>query len=145
VIGGQLRQAIDHLMRDEPPEDFLELQEKSLARSIRWFGIDSWQATNGRADVARRLEHLGRFDEARLLRERVLADRRQHLGEDHVGSLRAEECVALNLYNAGSQDEARSMYRCVVETYERRHGLEHPTTVRASRILTTMDPASNPD
>ncbi|HEY5244780.1 MAG TPA: tetratricopeptide repeat protein, partial [Acidimicrobiales bacterium] len=139
-IGVQLRRTMDHLMRNEPPEDVLELQEKLLARSIRWFGIDSWQATNGRADVARRLERLGRFDEARLLRERVLADRRQHLGDDHFGSLRAEEMLALNLYNAGSQDEGRSMYRRVIEAYRHRYGPEYPTTVRAEEILARMDP-----
>jgi Tetratricopeptide repeat len=86
-----------HMTKNEDPEGLLEKAEDLLALQIRVFGPDGGPTANAREDVAERLEKLGRFIEARPLREEVLAARRRHLGDEDPDTLSAEEWLGWNL------------------------------------------------
>ena len=79
------------------PEQALEMAEKHLHRQIRIYDPDGGPTAVGRADVAARLEALGRLDEARLL--------------------------GINLTKSGRPDEARII---LVHVYDERRRILGP-------------------
>lgn len=120
------------------PEEALEWYEKSLRRQIRIYGPDGGPTAVGRAHVATKLEDLGRFDEARLLREAVVAGYRRHLGDEHVYTLSAELALGINLQRSGMTDQARRVLIHVYEERKRILGPDDEATLTASRWLAAM-------
>jgi hypothetical protein len=136
---GRARQKVEDSATYDTPEEALEAAEKILRRQIRLYGPDGGPVAVGRSNVAKRLEDLGRFDEARLLREEVVAGYRRHLGDDHIYTLSAELALGINLKNSGMPDEARNVFAHVHEERKRVLGADDEATLTASRWLATMD------
>jgi len=109
---------------------------------IRQFGPDGGPTANARADVAKQLEKMGRFAEARLLREEVVAANRRHRGDEHQLTLEAEEWLIVNLRDSGLLKEARSLCSQNREARLRKLGPDNEATVRVSRLLETIDKRS---
>lgn len=105
-MGKRTKKLAQRLMDNKDPEKSLAEAEDVLAMLIRLHGPDSEQAVVGRGEVARRLESLNRFAEARLLREDLLVANRRNLGNDHISTLGAEANLAMNLIHEGSRREA---------------------------------------
>jgi hypothetical protein len=121
------------------PEQALEMAEKHLHRQIRIYGPDGGPTAVGRANVAARLEALGRLDEARLLRQEVFDGYARHLGGDHPYTLSAELALAINLTKSGRPDEARIILVHVYDERKRILGPDDDATQTVSRWLATLD------
>jgi hypothetical protein len=131
------------LIKDDTPEERLERMESILATQIRLSGPDGGPASKARADVAYRLEALGRFAEARLLRQEVLEANRHHMGEEHPYTLSAELWLAANLQRQNMSEESRRLLVHVYEVRRTNLGPENPETVEVERILASIDGDEN--
>ena len=121
------------------PAEALALAEKTLARVIRIYGPDGGPTAVNRAHVARRLEALGRYDEARLLRQDVVAAYQRHFGIDNQHTLSAELALGINLAKSGMTDDARTMFTRVCEGRSRVLGPNDEATKSANRWLASLD------
>jgi hypothetical protein len=119
-------------MDNKDPEKSLAEAEDVLAMIIRLHGADSEQAAVGRSEVARRLESMARFAEARLLREEILDAHRRNLGDDHVETLDAEGILALNLVHAGLRPEAMPIFKHIRDVRLATFGPGDPETIWAT-------------
>jgi Tetratricopeptide repeat len=136
---GKIRKKLESFVYRGTPEESLEAAEDILRRQIRIFGPDGGPAAVGRANVAKKLEDLGRLDEARLLRREVVAGYKRHLGDGHIYTLSAELALGINLKTSGMSDEARDLFTHVHEERTRVLGPDDEATLTASRWLTSMD------
>jgi hypothetical protein len=132
VVGKRTKKLAQRLMDNKDPEKSLVEAEDVLAMIIRLRGSDSEQAGVGRAEVAQRLESLSRFDEARLLREEILAADRRNLGDDHANTLSAEASLALNLVHAGLRPEAMPIFKHIRDVRLATLGPGDPETIWAT-------------
>lgn len=132
-------------LHEADAEDALKLFEKNLARQIRLFGVDGGGAANARAGVAGQLEKMGRFDEARLLRQEVLAAFRRNRGDEDRYTLLQEEWLAVNLAKSGLHEEARVHLVHIRDGYIRTFGPEHEYTQRVVHNLRIVSPGDDPD
>lgn len=120
-------------------EWWLKLHEDRLAKLIRRHGVDSGLAATARKDIATRLEHLGRVDEARLLREEVVAAFRRNRGNDDPYTLVEEEWLAHNLAMSGLAEQARVVALHIYEVRQRDLGPVHKDTIRAEALLSSIE------
>lgn len=135
---GRVRQRLEGSVDFGTPEETLEAYERYLRRQIRIYGPDGGPTAVGRANVATKLEDLGRFDEARLLREAVVAGYRRHLGGEHIYTLSAELALGINFKNSGMSEEAMHLFAHVYEERKRQLGPDDEATLTASRWLAAM-------
>jgi hypothetical protein len=127
------------VLESDPPEKALERAEGNLAMTIRVFGPDGGPTAGARAEVASKLESMGRFAEARLLRESVLEAHRHHNGPEHLDTLTAELWLAFNLCKQHMLGEAKPL---VVHACEGRRSLLGPDderTMQAEKLLSQLD------
>jgi hypothetical protein len=82
---------------------------------------------------------MGRFEEARPLREQVADAYRYNLGDEHPDTLLAEEWFAINLSHCGMLLESRALLSHVLEVRLRTLGDADDETIRASRWLADLD------
>jgi hypothetical protein len=115
------------------------MREEALAIAIRRSGPDSGPAARGRGEVATQLEKMGRFTEARLLREETYAAYRRNAGDDDEQTLIAETLLGLNMREAGLREEARGHFRHVYEIRLRTLGPEHELTQWTERWLASTE------
>lgn len=113
--------------------------EEALAIAIRRYGPDSGPAARGRGAVASQLERMGRFTEARLLREEAFAAYRRNLGDDDEETLSAEASLAVNMSKSGLRDEARPHLKHAYEVRLRTLGPEHELTEWTGRWLSSLN------
>jgi tetratricopeptide (TPR) repeat protein len=138
LIGGIRRRIWGWANFDSNPEDALESAERSLQRAIRIYGPDGGPTAVCRGEVAKRLEALGRWDEARTRREEALDAYRRRLGDEHRYSLDAEMFLGDNLRNAGLTELARKYYLHVCEVRRRTLGPGDSQTQLAERCLDSL-------
>jgi hypothetical protein len=123
------------------PEDRLQVAEAALASVVRRRGGDSPLAAQARAEVARRLEDLGRLTEARLLRENAVATYSHVFGSDHPSTLTHKLMLVRNQHGARSFEEARLMAVDVHNVSLQVLGGDHETTKRAEDWIRRIDEA----
>ena len=136
--GVRIRHVAYKLLALRDPAENLKVAEDVLARQIRLFGPDGGPTANARAEVAKRLEILERFVEARVLREEVVAAFRRHRGNDDLYTLVAEEWLAFDLVQCGMRDEASDLYSHVFQVRLRDLGPDDAKTVHARANLAAM-------
>lgn len=124
------------LLRNEGLENRLQQAESILNRQARKYGSDGGPTASARADVAQILERMGRFSEARLLREKVLSDYRRHYGETHEWTLDAEFWVAPDFAKDGLPTGARELGDHVYESRVHAFGPDHKETLSVKRFWT---------
>ena len=124
---------------DLPPQEALEFAERNLDRQIRIYGPDGGPTAVGRWNVATKLEALGRYEEARLLRREVIAAYGRHVGAEHPHTLSAELALGINLAKSGLCDDARTLFEHVLEHGRRVLPPDDETTKTASRWLASLD------
>jgi hypothetical protein len=95
---GNLRERLE---KGRDPAVVLRLAESNLERQLRRFGPDGSPTARAREQLAQRLEAMGRFEEARPLRELVADGYRRHFGDEHPFTLTEEEWLAINLSKSG--------------------------------------------
>jgi hypothetical protein len=137
--GNWARKIVDRLERDQSPEDRLDVADQRLSSAIRKFGTDGGASANARADVAKRLEELGRYAEARLLRQEVLGANQVRLGSEHPHTLIAQSWLILNLRESGMNAEARPLAMHLYETRKVALGPYHEDTKWAADLLAAID------
>jgi hypothetical protein len=135
---GKLSELVTRYKADDD-EWWLKLHEDRLVTLIRRHGSDSGPATTARADIATRLEQLGRFDEARLLREEVVAAHRRNRGEDDLHTLIQEEWLVRDLWALGEREQARDLAVHIHQVRSRDQGVAHKDTLRAEALLRSID------
>jgi hypothetical protein len=133
---GNLRERLE---KDRDPAVVLRLAESNLDRQLRRFGTDGSPTARAREQVAQRLEEMGRFEEARPLRELVADGYRRHFGDEHPFTLTEEEWLAINLSKSGMLMEARVLLSHVHEIRLRTLGAANDETLKASRRLVIID------
>lgn len=133
--GNWVRRVSEGLVKDEAPEWRVKQLEDVLAAQIRLFGLDGGPTANARDDLAKQLEGMGRFTEARILREEVFAANQRHRGDEDSDTLTAEERLALNLANSGLTEDAKPLLAHICEVRLRTLGPEHKDTQRVARVL----------
>ena len=101
---------------------------------VRMFGVDGGPTANGRAEVARQLESMGRWVEARVFWEQVVAAYRRNRGADDLMTVQSEEFLALNLAKSGLHQDAINLMDHVVAVYRQALGPDHEETTRAIRF-----------
>jgi hypothetical protein len=138
ALGTRIRQVAYKVLAHRDPADNLMIAEDVLAKQLRRFGPDGGPTANARAEVAKRLEILGRFVEARVLREEVVAANRRHRGNDDLYTLAAEEWLAFDLVQCGMRDEASELYSHVYEVRLRDIGPDDARTAHARANLAAM-------
>jgi DnaJ-domain-containing protein 1 len=89
-------------------------------------------------NLAQILKAQGDLAEARLLQERVLAARRQLLGEEHPNTLTAMNNLAQTLSAQGDLAGARQMQEQVPAASRQLLGEEHPDTLTAMNNLASV-------
>jgi tetratricopeptide (TPR) repeat protein len=135
-------------------EEALKVAEELTQMRARLQGADHWQAVNARqtAEALRRASQQGkeaqqqyaasfalarqasalqvaaRYREAQPLLEKVLAARRQVLGEEHPDTAAGYNTVAFNLNAQGRYKEAEEGYRKALDIRRKVLGEEHPAT-----------------
>jgi hypothetical protein len=109
---------------DKDPEQALKRAEETLTSQVARTGPDSREANLARAEVAKWLEKLERWTEARVLREKVLASFVENRGADDHHTLVYEEWLAHNLAWSGMLEEAKPLYIHVREVRRRTLGPE---------------------
>jgi hypothetical protein len=130
-----VRRTAQALGKNKDDEWWLKFHEDRLVGLIRRFGADSLQAASARADIATKLEGLGRLEEGRLLREEVVAAHRRNMGEEHPQTLVAEAWLVQNLMSSELSEQARPIALHVYDTRRRIQGHDHEDTLRAKRFL----------
>jgi hypothetical protein len=103
---GSLR---NRLLKGGDPAVALRLSEENLAGQLRLFGTNGSPTATARREVAKDLEAMGRFEEARPLREQVADPYRRQFGDEHPFTLTSEEWLAVNLNHSGIFMEARTL------------------------------------
>ena len=83
------------------PESALQSAQDTLDWSIRHRGPESTMTINAKREVAERLEHLGRYEEAVRIRTDIAAHFRLELGADDPNVLTAEAFQAFDLDRLG--------------------------------------------
>ncbi len=96
------------------PESALQSARATLDWSIRHRGPESAMTVNAKGEVAERLEHLGRYEEALQLRADIVAHLRLHLGTDDPSTLTAEGFEAFDLDRMGRHAEALPLFSHVL-------------------------------
>jgi tetratricopeptide (TPR) repeat protein len=135
-------------------EEALKVAEELTQMRTRLQGADHWQAVNARqtAEALRRaslqgneaqqqyatsfalarqasaLQATAHYREAQPLLEKVLAARRQVLGEEHPDTATGYNNVAFNLNALGRYKEAEAGYRKALDINRKMLGEEHPAT-----------------
>jgi tetratricopeptide (TPR) repeat protein len=135
--------------------------EALAQRRVKVQGADHWEAVDARFEVEairrvlrqssgmrkdyavafalqRRAEALvqqGRYQAAQQALERVLAIRRQALGEDHPLTAASYNYVASNLHGQGRYAAARSLFETALAIYRKALGEDHPDTGRGYNDL----------
>lgn len=125
--------------RSDDDELWLKLHEDRLVTLIRRHGSDSGPANTARADIATRLEQLGRLDEARLLRQEVVEAHRRNRGDDDFHTLIQEEWLVRDLRALGEREQARALAVHIHEVRNRDQGASHKDTLRAEALLRSID------
>jgi hypothetical protein len=131
-IGERLDHLRDRLEKDQDPEARLRWTESWLARLLRLFGPNGAPTTRARADAAKYLEAMDRFEEARPLREQVADAYRRNLGDEQPDTLISEEWFAINLSRCGMLMESRALLSHVLEVRLRTLGDADDQTIRRS-------------
>jgi hypothetical protein len=134
-----LSKKADGVLQSDPPEKALERAESNLAMTIRVFGPDGGPTTGARAEVASKLESMGRFAEARLLREAVVEAHRDHNGPEHLDTLAAELWLAFNLCEQHMLEQARPLVVHACEGRRSLLGLDDERTMYAQTLLSQLD------
>ena len=91
----------------------------TLEWSLRHRGPDSPMTLDARAEVAQKLERLGRFDDALTLREDVVTQWRSAVGADDPHTLAAEALQAFDLDRLGRPAGPRPLFERVVAAHQR--------------------------
>ncbi len=120
----------------------LKTTQRHVVFWSRLIGPDSGPANRARANAARALEDLGRWQEARVIRESVLESHRRHQGEDDKYTLGAEMWLARNYMKCGEGLTVRSIALHAYEECRRQFGDEDEMTGRAQRLLASIDAES---
>jgi hypothetical protein len=120
---GWATEKMEEHFQDETPEQRLVRMEEALAMTIKMWGPDGGPTAGLRADIAGQLETLGRFGEARLLRQEVLDATRHHRGRDHADTLTAEMWLGANLSKQDLRDEARPLFEHAYQENEGVHSV----------------------
>jgi hypothetical protein len=134
-IVGHMADRLGH----KDPEHALNRAEETLTSQINRTGPDSREANLARTEVAKWLEKLERWTEARVLREKVLASFVEHRGADDLHTLVSEEWLAHNLGWSGMQEEAKPLYIHVREVRRRTLGPGDEDTLRVEARLTEIN------
>jgi tetratricopeptide (TPR) repeat protein len=116
-------------------EERLSLAEKRLAKCVEKEGPGSPRTINAMEAVAKCREGLGHYDDARPLREQVLALRRRNLGKEHPLSLAAEARLAVTLIGIQRPDLAKPMLEHVRRGLTAAHGRDDVTVLAVSERL----------
>jgi hypothetical protein len=124
------------------PEWELKTSQRHVVLWSRLIGSDSGPTNRARADAARALEDLGRWQEARVIRENVLESHKRHQGEDDKYTLGAEMWLARNYMKCGEGLTVRSIAAHAYEECRRQFGDEDEMTGRAQRLLASIDAES---
>ncbi|KAJ8108175.1 hypothetical protein OPT61_g8359 [Boeremia exigua] len=77
------------------------------------------------------LNNLGRWPEARVVKEKVLHARKELLGEEHFDTMRAMSNLAITLQQQGHLRDALLMQKEVLKNWKRALGKNHPDTISA--------------
>ena len=125
--------------QEQDPEWHLKTSQRHVVFWSRLVGADAGPTNRARASSARALEDLGRFAEARVIRESVLESHRRHQGEDDKYTLGAEMWLARNYMKCGEGLTARPIAAHAYEECRRQFGDEDEMTGRAQRLLASID------
>jgi hypothetical protein len=142
-IGGRLGDAIEARL-PEDPNARLELLETSLSDQIKIYGPDGGPTAKVRSLIAKQLEAMGRYAEARLLWVEVLTASRKHLGDDAPDTLDAETWLVRNLVISGMSDAARSGAQHLYAARLKVNGPDDKTTLWVERLLVNL-PQKDPE
>jgi hypothetical protein len=121
------------------PEVVLAPTERQLRWLIRIFGLHGGPTTMTRGQVAKALEVLDRWDEARLLREDMLSTLKVTREPEHPETLIIESYLAINLRHVSRMDEAITLGAHVLECRRRVLGPDHPDTNSAQPFLNSIN------
>jgi hypothetical protein len=116
---------------DLDPESALQSAREVLDWSIRHRGPESTMTVNAKGEVAKRLEQLGRYEEAVHLRTDVATHLRLHLGADDPSTLTAEGFQAFDLERLGRNAEALPLFEHVLMGRIDALGPDHELTLLA--------------
>ncbi|KAF4930991.1 Kinesin light chain [Colletotrichum viniferum] len=127
-------------------EEALEVALKALEVDQRVRPEDIEIILDDKGLVAHALNLVGRFEEAELLGLEVWTKRKEMLGEEHGGSLRAVDQVVDVYRHTGRLKEAEELCTRLVELTKRIRGKENPTTLnRMSKLADMYEEQGNYD
>jgi hypothetical protein len=138
-FGALAKRAFDRYYKNRDPEVRLAGLEDALSTVIRRSGADSGPAARGRVAVADQLEGMGRYTEARLLREAAFTAHRRNLGDDDEQTVIAEASLALNLAESDLPEEAKAHFMHVHEVRLRTLGPQNDRTKWCERWIAYLD------
>jgi hypothetical protein len=116
---------------DSDPESSLASAQATLDWSVRHNGPQSTLTLNAKAEVAERLERLGRYEEALQLRSDLVTQVRLQLGPDAPSTLTAEGFQAFDLDRLGRHGEALPLFEHVLAGRADALGPDDPQTLLA--------------
>ncbi len=103
--------------------------------STRTAGDPPLFASRVREELALCYRAMGKQEEARLMLEDVVAERKQKLGPDHIDTLRATRSLARAYRDLGRIEQATKLLEQVVPAFETELGPAHPETIDATNDL----------
>ncbi|MFF7777538.1 FxSxx-COOH system tetratricopeptide repeat protein [Streptomyces tanashiensis] len=112
--------------------------QERLALTEKELGPEHAETLSVRTDLACTYNELGQYDDARLLHERVLADRIRLFGDDDASTQTARAFLAVTCCHLGQYEEALQLERQVLDARRRVFGDDHPETrwARANLAVT---------
>src|ERR1700722_11274100 len=93
------------------------------------------ELSQANVQVARYMEHRGRYDEAEALFQRTLSSCEMHLGVDHLTTLHSMDGLAGVYESQGRYDEAVRLFRRALVGKEKRLGTDHRDTLTSVNNL----------
>jgi hypothetical protein len=130
-----LRHFVGNMATGDDPEGWLEGWRGALDLTIERTGVDSSLTSSTRRLYAQQLEEMGRWAEARFLREVEVERYRRIDGVDHSETLLSELWLAADLVELKEYEMARALYSHIFEVRHRTLGFDHPDTVEISQAL----------
>ena len=116
-------------------EAALPLYESAFATARQMGGDGSPEEIAARADLARLLMRLVRYEESEGMTLSALADCRRLLGEEHPETLDLEANLAALRFMQGKAGESEAMHRRILEARRRVQGPDHPDSLAAANAL----------
>jgi hypothetical protein len=113
----------------------LRRDQNALSRIVRLVGADPKKTAVMRSRIAKNLEEMARFAEARPLREELIVLYQQRYGGESDEALAAEEILAVNLSKDEQWQEARNIWRRTFTLRLHKNGPQNERTMRDARWL----------